>query len=72
MVKHQQKSSGCWGTVAGAENFLAIGSYLSTAAKQERPIIDVLGALATHQPWTPPSIPDRSPDPPLNRPDWDE
>lgn len=53
MVKVQEKSSGWWGTVAGAENFLAVHSYISTAAKQQRPIVDLLGSLATHQPWIP-------------------
>lgn len=53
MIKIQQKISGCWRTVAGAENFLKVRSYLSTAAKQQQPILDALDALAIHDPWIP-------------------
>jgi transposase len=34
MAKLQQKISGCWRTLAGAEAFLTIRSYISTARKQ--------------------------------------
>jgi transposase len=34
----QQKISGCWRTITGAEQFLALRSYLSTARKQRQPI----------------------------------
>jgi transposase len=53
MVKLQQKISGCWRTSAGAERFLAIRSYLSTARKQGLRPIDVLIALAAGRPWVP-------------------
>lgn len=53
MIKLQQKISGCWRTIAGAERFLAIRSYLSTATKQHEPIADTLVALATGDPWIP-------------------
>jgi transposase len=53
MVKLQQKISGCWRTREGAERFLAIRSYLSTARKQGHRPIHVLGALAAGQPWLP-------------------
>ena len=33
-VRLQQKISGCWRTLAGAEAFLALRSYVSTARKQ--------------------------------------
>jgi transposase len=53
MIKLQQKISGCWRTITGAERFLAIRAYLSTAGKQHQPITDALTALAAHQPWIP-------------------
>jgi transposase len=53
MIKLQQKISGCWRTRQGAERFLAIRSYLSTARKQGQRPIDVLTALASGEPWLP-------------------
>jgi transposase len=53
MIKLQQKISGCWRTITGAEHFLALRAYLSTAAKNNRPPADVLTALADRQPWLP-------------------
>jgi transposase len=57
MIKLQQKISGCWRTSQGAERFLAIRSYLSTARKQGQRPIDVLAALAGGQPWMPTAPP---------------
>lgn len=57
MVKLQQKISGCWRTTEGAERFLAIRSYLSTARKQRQRPIDVLTRLAAGQPWLPAPAP---------------
>jgi transposase len=57
MIKLQQKISGCWRTTAGAERFLAIRSYLSTARKQGQRPIDVLGQLTAGQPWLPAPAP---------------
>ncbi len=57
MVKLQQKISGCWRTITGAEQFLAIRAYLSTAAKRHQPIPDALTALAARDPWLPAAIP---------------
>jgi transposase len=53
MVKLQQKISGCWRTLAGAAAFLALRSYLSTARKQGRNPLVVLGQLFAGHPWLP-------------------
>jgi transposase len=53
MVKLQQKISGCWRTLAGAEAFLTVRSYLSTARKQRLNPLDVLRRLFEGQPWLP-------------------
>lgn len=53
MVKLQQKISGCWRTSSGADHFLALRAYLSTARKQGRHTIDVLTRLANADPWIP-------------------
>jgi transposase len=53
MVKLQQKISGCWRTLAGAEAFLALRSYLATARKHGRNPLAVLGQLFQGQAWLP-------------------
>jgi hypothetical protein len=53
MVKLQQKISGCWRTITGAEQFLALRAYLSTARKNGQPTTDVLAALGDRRPWLP-------------------
>jgi len=53
MVKLQQKISGCWRTNTGADQFLAIRAYLSTARKHGRHTLDALTRLAAHDPWIP-------------------
>jgi transposase len=53
MVKLQQKISGSWRTIEGAEGFLALRSYLSTAAKHGYHVLDVLARLAVRDPWLP-------------------
>jgi transposase len=53
MIKLQQKISGCWRTMAGAERFLAIRSYVSTARKQGHRPVEVLCQLASGRPWLP-------------------
>lgn len=53
MVKLQQKISGGWRTITGAQQFLALRAYLSTARKQDQGIINVLGRLAERNPWIP-------------------
>ena len=42
MVKLQQKISGCWRTLPGAEAFCAVRSYIATARK----FADLLDAVA--------------------------
>lgn len=62
MIKLQQKISGCWRTTDGAERFLAIRSYLSTARKQHQPLLETIARLVDHQPWLPQTaIPNPSP-----------
>lgn len=53
MIKLQQKISGSWRTIEGAEGFLALRSYLSTAAKQGQDILDILDRLVERDPWLP-------------------
>ena len=53
MIKLQQKISGCWRSITGAEQFLALRAYLSTARKNGQPTIDVLTALGDRRPWLP-------------------
>jgi len=53
MIKLQQKISGCWRTITGAEHFLALRSYLSTTRKNGQLPAPALTALANSQPWLP-------------------
>jgi transposase len=53
MVKLQQKISGCWRTITGAEGFLTLRSYLSTSAKHGLHPLGALGRLAERNPWLP-------------------
>jgi hypothetical protein len=53
MVKLQQKISGCWRTLAGAEAFLALRSYVSTARKQGMNPLVALRQLFEGHPWLP-------------------
>jgi transposase len=55
MVKLQQKISGCWRTLTGAEAFLVVRSYLSTARKQGLNPLNVLRRLFNGNPWLPAS-----------------
>ena len=55
MVKLQQKISGCWRTLPGAEAFLRLRSYISTARKQAMNPLIVLRQLFQGQPWLPAS-----------------
>lgn len=53
MVKLAQKISGCFRTMEGAERFLTVRSYISTARKQGQDTMQVLSALAQGTPWLP-------------------
>lgn len=53
MVKLRQKISGCLRTLAGAQQFCAIRSYLSTAAKHGTNTFNALIMLTQGQPWIP-------------------
>ena len=53
MVKLQQKISGGWRAQTGAESFLAVRSYSSTARKHGQHAMDVLRALFTDGAWLP-------------------
>jgi len=53
MIRLQQKISGTWRSESGADSFLAVRSYLSTARKQGQDALDVLSSLFTGNPWLP-------------------
>ena len=52
MIKLKQKVSGCLRTLTGAQQFCAIRSYLSTAAKHGLPFFTALVMLTEGQPGT--------------------
>jgi transposase len=53
MIKLRQKVSGCLRTLTGAQQFCAIRSYLSTAAKHGKHFFDTLIMLTEGRPWLP-------------------
>jgi transposase len=55
MIKLQQKISGCWRTTTGADRFLAIRAYISTAGKHGHHVTRALTQLAARKPWTIPA-----------------
>jgi transposase len=55
MIKLQQKISGCWRTLAGAEAFCAVRSYLATARKHNVNLLSVLQQAFAGDPWLPPA-----------------
>ena len=55
MVKLHDKVSGCFHSLAGAEAFAAIRSYLQTADHHNRNLLGVLRDLFTTGPWLPPA-----------------
>ena len=52
-VKIRQKISGCLRTMAGAQAFCTLRSYLDTARKQQRDTLSILRQLHDGQPWLP-------------------
>ena len=55
---------GCWRTLAGAEAFLAIRSYVATARKHGANPLIVLRQLFAGRPWLPAPAPGPLPAPP--------
>jgi transposase len=55
MVKLQQKISGCWRTLTGAQAFCTLRSYTATAHKHGTNPLTALRDAFTGQPWTPPA-----------------
>jgi transposase len=53
MIKIRQKVSGCLRTLAGAEQFCVIRSYLATTAKHGLGLLDALTRLTNGRPWQP-------------------
>lgn len=52
-VKLQQKISATWRTLQGLADFATLRSYLSTATKHGKDVLDVLKQLFTTGPWLP-------------------
>jgi transposase len=57
MVNLQQKISGCWRTEQGAERYLRVRSYISTARKQGHRPLAVLAQLTAGEAWLPAPAP---------------
>jgi len=55
MVKLQQKISGSFWSIEGAERLAKVRSYISTAAKHGLDALDVLTPLFAGAPWMPPA-----------------
>lgn len=53
MLKLQQKISGCFRTLEGAQAFCALRSYIQTAMKQGVNVFDALRRLFEGDPWMP-------------------
>jgi hypothetical protein len=62
--RHQTLTPDSWRTLAGAEAFLALRSYLATARKHGRNPLAVLGQLFEGRPWLPAPAPGSPPAPP--------
>ena len=55
MVKLQQRISGSFRAIEGAERLAKVRSYISTAAKHGVGAMDVVTALFAGHPWMPPA-----------------
>jgi len=53
MIKLQQKISGSWRTITGAQRFLALRSYTSTTRKHGHDLLDALRQIVDRNPWLP-------------------
>ena len=53
MAKLQQKISGGWRTLAGAQRFCRLRSYISTARKQQVGVLAALRRVFEGDPWLP-------------------
>ena len=53
MAKLQQKISGGWRTLPGAQRFCRLRSYISTARKQQVGVLPALRQVFEGDPWLP-------------------
>ncbi|MDR1077705.1 MAG: IS66 family transposase [Propionibacteriaceae bacterium] len=53
MVKVKQKIAGCMRTETGAQQFLALRSYIATARKHGTAVLEALASLTSPNPWLP-------------------
>jgi hypothetical protein len=53
MAKLQQKISGGWRTLAGAQRFCRLRSYVATARKQQVGVLAALRRVFEGDPWLP-------------------